>query len=110
MSEKVVRLKEKTALSCLTEMMYEIASARAEGIGLIRLLIADDSTDNKKILSSIIRRLKQMKQGNQIQLFVTPDAFSKGTTEAVFLVNKYPEISISNLELNEGETFIYIKI
>ena len=110
MSEKVVKLKEKTASSCLTEMMYEVASARAEGIGLLKLIIADDSAENKKIVSSIIRRLKQMKQSNQIQLFVTPDAFFKGATEAVFLLNKYPNISISDLEFKEAENFIYVKI
>lgn len=106
-----IEIKGATQESCATEIMYEIAAGRADGIELIRFDLSEgrfsDPSDEKKVTSSILRLLKGMKEKGAIQLIATKDSFNVGTTEAVYLLNKYPDI-ISAEEIN-GD-FIYVKI
>lgn len=98
-----------------TELMYEIAGCRADGIELVRFNISygtDDHAvgDTKKTFSSLIRTLKLMKQKGSIQFFATGNSFLTGSTEAIFLFNKYSDLLSSMPKAGEGEEFIYVKI
>lgn len=113
MKYKELKLRAKTPDGASTEIMYEIATARADGFNLIRIDISYDenegSVEIKKIIHTLIKLLKSMKQNGNIHFFATPESFSLGSTEAVFLQNKYPEHFADKVQNNEG-MFIYIKL
>lgn len=97
-----------------TEIMFEIASARADNVELIRINIADSKdgqrSDLKRLEASVVQLLKAMKQRGQIQLFALPECFIKMNTEAVYLINKYPAIFKNIPSEEECESYIYIKL
>ena len=104
---KIIDLKAENIESMTTEIMFEVAGARADGNELIRLNINNDET---KLYDGAIKLLKNMKQKGLIQFFATEKSFSNGTTEASFLMNKYQD-SISLGDNNGGEVaYIYVKI
>jgi len=111
-------LKEIDLRSCVkenaeTEIMYEVASARADDIELIRINLkssAEQESGLNKLLAVLIRLLKNMKQNGQIQFYAVPESFSKMSTEAVFLINKYPVIFKNIPTSEENGQFIFIKL
>lgn len=104
---KIIDLKAENIDSMTTEIMFEVAGARADGSELIRLNI---NNDEKKLSDGAIKLLKNMKQKGLIQFFATEKSFSSGSTEASFLMNKYQDIiSLTNNEGGEV-SFIYVKI
>ena len=113
MSYKEINLRSLTPEGTVTEIMYEIATARADRVDLIRINSVchktEESFDSKKVFSSIIRLLKTMKQNGSIHFFATLESFNRSTTEAVFLQNKYPELFSVQPEVENGE-FVYIKL
>ena len=95
-----------------TEIMYEIASARADDVEFIRLDIESsaDFVKTRKIIATVIRTLKAMKSDGRIQFFATDNNFKSMSTEAIFLINKYPNYFENIHPTKNGELFIYIKI
>lgn len=115
MSHKEINLRSKSQDAAATEIMYEIAACRADGIELIRFNISygdsnESITEGKRILSSIVRTLKNMKQKGSIQFIATPDSFESGSTESSFLYNKFPSLFSSKPTCSEDESFIYVKL
>ncbi len=114
MSYKEINLRATTAESACTEIMYEVATLRADGVQLIRLNINidgnSDDIDGKKLFSAVVKLLRDMKWGRRIQFFATRDSFKLGKTEAVFLQNKYPDIFDGLTSHNEGSEYVYIKL
>ena len=103
----IIDLKSENIESMTTEIMFEVAGARADGNELIRLNI---NNDEAKLYDGAIKLLKNMKQKGLIQFFATEKSFSNGSTEASFLINKYQDsISISDNEGREA-SYIYVKI
>ena len=75
-----------------------------------QLLIGEkDGRLTAKLRSAAIRVLKEMKSRGAVQFFATGESFEKSTTEAKFLVNKYPEISYDTPE-NPEAGYIFVKI
>lgn len=113
MSYKEINLRSSSPDGAITEIMYEIASARADSIDLIKIISFsnhnDEAIDSKKIFSSIIKLLKTMKQNGSIHFFATSDSFDRSTTEAVFLQNKYPDLFTVEPKAEDGE-YVYIKL
>ncbi len=114
MSYKEYTLRAPSPEAASTEIIYEIAASRADGVDLIRINFSYNendvgNTDFKKLISSVIKLLKAMKQKGTIQFFATADSFRLSTTEAVFLQNKYPEL-FSVSPKTENGAFIYVKI
>ena len=104
---KIIDLKAENIESMTTEIMFEVAGARADGNELIRLNI---NNDEAKLYDGAIKLLKNMKQKSLIQFFATEKSFLNGSTEASFLMNKYQD-SISLDDNNGGEvSYIYVKI
>lgn len=112
MNYREINLRSLTQQGAATEIMYEIASARADGVDLMRINVfyeEDNIPEINKTFSSIIKLLKQMKQGGAIHFFATKDSFAHTSTEAIFLQNKYPELFSIQPDI-QGGAFIYIKL
>lgn len=110
MNYRIINLRAHLADTANTELMYEIAASRADKVDLIRLNIDMTDPESKRIVSQIIKTLKFMKQKGSIQFFATPESFELMRTEAVFLINKYPDRFDGDNSTVEGESYIFIKL
>ncbi len=112
MNYKVIEIESLTADDAAVEMRFAIAGARADGAELLRFDIpfGNDEKEYKKLFNSLVRLLKGMKEERLIQFYATEKSFSDKSTEAAFLLNKYPSVFICDLTDNRAAGFIYIKI
>ena len=95
---KEINLKANTLETITTELLFEIAGARADGAQLIKVNIPYNESECEGIsiekkVQGIVKLLKEMKRKNKIQLYAIPESFLSHTTESVFLLNKYPFLS-----------------
>ena len=109
MNYKELMLRSDMADTAVTELIYEIASGRADQVDLMRINVDATRPEAKKIMSQLIKLLKSMKQKGSIQFFATQDNFECMSTEAVFLVNKYHDL-LSNLSSVENQAYFFIKM
>ena len=110
MKYKELNLKETDICDLPTELMFEIASARAENTELIRFnMVLADPLD-KKNASIVTKVLKSMKSTGKIQFFATKSSFETSGTEAVFLTNKYPELFENAFDANDTDAYFYVKL
>lgn len=109
MSYKELSLRAELPEGAVTELMYEIASCRADDADLIRINIDATLPEIKKILSASLKTLKAMKEKGSIQFYATKESFDLMRTEAVFLQNKYPDL-FSEIISSENQVYIFIKI
>ena len=110
MKIKIHNIESENAQGIATEIMFEVASARVSETEILQLLIKkNDEKLASKLRSAAIRVLKEMKSRGAVQFYATRDSFEKSTTEAKFLVNKYPEISYDAPE-NAEAGYIFVKI
>lgn len=78
----------------MTELRFNIAAARAEKTELLMLeLITEEERSRRRRYTSVLFRLRQLKREGVIQFFATEDDFADNTTEADYLLNKYPELA-----------------
>ena len=92
-----------------TEVLFEVASARAAGYAVVRFDVPRDDEPKciERSLAFLARILRAMKKRGAIQFFVTEDGFMRSTTEARFLLNMYPEVE----EATSGsEASIFVKL
>ena len=76
------------------ELRFDIATARASGARLVRLSLSpSDSSARGRLLTTVARKLAAMKKEGAIQFFATQRSFAEKTTEATYLLNKYPELA-----------------
>lgn len=111
MKYKVIEL-DKTISDYSVELRFIIASERAGGAELLRIDIPflENEKDHIKLMSSISKLLKQMKEERLIQFFATKKSFSSASTESQFLLNKYPSVFICGMTDNSLCDFAYIKL
>ncbi len=115
MNYKEIKLRATSPEAAATEIMYEIAACRADRVEVIRFNIsygtaAEEDNTSKKIIASVQKLLRNMKQKGSVQFIATPECFAAGSTESSFLYNKYPSIFDSIPSANEGETYVFVKI
>ena len=92
-----------------TEIRFAIATARADGMELLRFDIKRED-DILKSFNATIRILKKMKLSGQIQFIATPSSFTNSDAEAEFLRNKYPQC-LGNISIVSGnEAFVFVKL
>ena len=109
-----VRLRSKTKEATETEILYELAAAKVDGVEFVKLII-DTTYDGtagdpvRKLIGQVIRTLKNMKVQGKIQFFATESNFATQSTEAIFLINKYPSY-FDELTSVDGEESIYVKL
>lgn len=109
MKIKTIQLISPFGDEALTEMLFEIASARADGAELLRVDLDSRDENSTKLMQFLIRKLKAMKQKGQVQFFASADSFEKSSTEAVFLLNKYPT-HFEGISTDKSENYIYVKL
>lgn len=84
------------------ELRFDIATARALGAKLVRLSLSpSDFSLQGRLLTTVTRKLAAMKKEGAIQFFATQRSFAEKTTEATYLLNKYPELS-DDASLSKG--------
>ncbi len=108
--EKTIR--SSTASSLKNETLFEIATARASNIEIVRFAInktGDNKTD-EKLIAAALKHFKRIKERGIIQFFATKASFDENSTEAKFLLNKYPELFSDNTANTNDSYLIYIKI
>ena len=108
MKYKTIQLIETDNRSLATELTFELAVARADGVELLKVSLPCGIDDTYKKIATLTKLLRGMKDAKKIQFFATHENFRSSSTEAVFLINKYPEI-FENMQENE-DTFIYVKL
>lgn len=110
MKFKTILLKESSPASVTTELMYEIASAHATGVELLKVNIekCDEEKLFARLFNASIRLLKKVKSDGMIQFYATEQSFSSMSMEAEFLLNKYSDI----IENDKGEAsgYIYVRV
>ena len=87
-----------------TEIKFEIAGARADGIQLLNLIIED--TNDGKTLPSVKRILKNMEKSKAIEFYVESSRLNESDTKVQFLYNKFNDY----IKLDEKLPTIYIKL
>ena len=95
-----------------TEIKFLLASARFDGVELMRFVYETNEADGeaRRLHNIVIKVLRSLRARKNIQFFVLPEGFSESTTEAEFLLNKYPEHFLNPPSLNHNENEFYIKI
>ena len=103
-------LLEHTDLAYLmTELRFNIAAARAEKAELVMLeLTTAEERSRRRRYTSVIFRLRQLKREGVIQFFAEESNFAEGSTEADYLLNKYPELAEVASIAKEGSYRIII--
>lgn len=112
MQYKTINFKGKEPCEIITEAMFEIACARADGEELVKFILPTEESAGafyKKNISELLKTLKKMKSAGLIQFFATQASFTEATTEAVFLINKYPMV-FENSDFAKEEGYVFVKI
>ena len=105
---KTIDLAERTAPLLLTEILFNLASERAESTEVIRFdLIESDQTIRQRAFSAALKILKAQKREGKLQLVATPQSFSEPSTEGQYLLNKYPSLPIPTGEELE---YLFVKL
>ena len=82
-----------------TEILYALAVARTEGESLVRLVITpEEDTDAGKLSLAAARHLRRLKKEKKIGVFVLSAELSSDSTEAAYLLNKYPSLDKEGIE------------
>ena len=86
-------IEQMSADRLMLELRFDLASARALGFELVRFeLASDDAKVRARLHTSVIVRLRALKKEGVIQFFASERDFAEESTEAVYLLNKYPEL------------------
>ena len=90
MKFKSHEISAKTQANIGTELSFEVASARAQGIEILRFDISD--SEKEKLAVYAEKKLRALKRCGRIQLFILASELINESTEAEYLKNKYPQI------------------
>ena len=96
----------------MTELRFNIAAARAEKIELILFELAtEDDRSRRRRYTSVLFRLRQLKREGTIGFFAAETDFVDGTTEADYLLNKYPAIAeIASVATERTHRIIVVRV
>lgn len=95
-----------------TEVKFLLASARFDGVELMRFVYEanDNDRERSRLYNVVVKVLRTLRARKNIQFFVLSEDFAEGTTEAEFLLNKYPEHFSMARTLEPNKGCFYIKI
>ena len=88
-----------------TETIFIIAVARADGASCVKFLFSEES---ERVEPAVRKALRSLKRRGSIQMLAGREDFEGRTTEAEFLLNKFPEIE--NETGNDSPVFLYAKL
>jgi hypothetical protein len=72
-----------------TEIMFSVASARAQKIEFLKIDIGREKEGGAR--AAVLKLLRLLKKQGRIQLFVDVRDLRGTSTEAQYLINKYPD-------------------
>ena len=103
------RLLGKSRTELNTELRFIFASARVDGVELLRLdlPIQENEKDNARINGCLIKVLRTLKKESVIEFYVNKESFMANSTEAIFLLNKFGDYLNPDTFDNES---VYIKL
>ena len=98
MELKIISPKISDIDTFLVALKFEIATARSEGVRVLRICLPKlcEGDEETRFYSILKKNLRAMKQKGNIQLFAFPDSFERHTTEAVFLLNNHRSVIAEN--------------
>ena len=82
-------MKSTLSAEAHKETLFVIAAARADGASAVCFEFSEQTT---KTVPAVKKALRSLKRRGVIQMLASKDDFENETTEAVFLLNKFPEI------------------
>ena len=88
-----------------TETVFIIAVARADGASCVKFRFDEES---ERVVPAVRKALRALKRRGSIQMLAGREDFDEMTTEAEFLLNKFPEIE-GELALDASK-FLYAKL
>ena len=96
----------------MTELRFNIAASRAEKIELILFELAtEEERSRRRRYTSVLFRLRQLKREGIIQFFATENDFADNTTEADYLLNKYPQLAdVSTIAMDRAHRVIVVRL
>jgi hypothetical protein len=107
---KTVNLKERMPLvhQALSQMERELAVARAEGCGLVKLIHGYGSTGTGgEIRIGVQKRLREMSERGEIRRFIFGENWGKSDEQAWKIVTTQPELK-QDRDLGKGNRGITI--
>ena len=92
-----------------TELRFLFASAKVDKNELLRLdlPLGDSEKENSRINTCVIKVLRVLKKDGVIAFYVNREGFLAGSTEAIYLQNKFGEHLEPNVLTTEA---IYVKL
>lgn len=108
MKYKEIDLIGKIQSELYTELLFNIVSERASGVELVKFSIPA-SAESLKVISTVKRILKSLKNKGEIQFIADSESFATGSREGEFILNKYSDIlgeSVSRL----GDCSVLVKL
>lgn len=95
-----------------TELKFHLASSRFDGAQLMKFVYSTNDTDREatKMRNIVIKVLRSLRAKKIIQFFVMPESFDEGSTEAAFLLNKFPDYFSKQVSQNSEEGCFYIML
>ena len=92
-----------------TELRFSVASARADGRELIKLMAKAplEPREEDRLRSCILRVLRTMRNDNVFQFFLFDGELSTESTESEYLKNKYSEFLTDS---ETGYVSVYLKL
>lgn len=94
-----------------TEILYALAVARTGGETLVRLVIfPEEGADGEKLSLAAARHLRRLKRERKIGVYVYAEALSSDSTEAAYLLNKYPTLDGKEGAEPLATADVYIKL
>ena len=88
-----------------TETVFIIAVARADGASCVKFTFSEDS---ERVEPAVRKALRALKRRGSIQMLAGREDFDEMTTEAEFLLNKFPEID-GEIAI-DAPKFLYAKL
>ena len=109
MSLYIKQLKYTKSAQMNTEVLFEIAGARADGCSVVRLDLpfSEECGVSEKASLTLKRIIRSIKKRGTVQFFVSKDDILHSTTEARYLMNVFPEVENN---IPSSGFFVFIKL
>lgn len=99
------------AATLYTEILYALAVAKTEGNFLVRLVIfPEEGVSGEKLAIATERHIRRLKREKRIDVYVYVSALTSESTEAAYLLNKYPALEGEQGVTPSSAADIYVKL
>ena len=108
---RTVKIAPQQILGVETELLFAIASQKAEGGGLVCFsFVYEDERLCRSAIQQARRSLKDAKRRGVIGLYVFSYDFGKQSTEMEYLMNVYPTIEVCDELVTPTYPFVVVHV